>query len=478
MPAGKYDILIIGAGSAGLSVGLTMQTFGFKVLLISKTDHAIGGDCLNDGCVPSKSFIHIANLAAAAKEATKYGLEVKAPVQLSKALNYVKERQEIIRAHENADWLKKKGIDIILGEAQFVNKYEVEVNGKNYTAKKIVIATGSRPKKLDLPGVEMVKYFDNENIFEAAELPKRLVVIGAGPIGLELAEAMLHLGSEVTVIDMGKNILSHDDEWLTKTLQEKLEEKGIQFIFEAELKKFISANELMYEDKEKKLKSVQLDVVLVGIGRDLNIEKLNLEKAEIKTEKGEIVIDEYLRTSNKKVFVCGDVAGDLQFSHAAEFHARILLNNFFSPLKKKLDNKYMSWVTFTQPQLASFGLNEMQLKKAHKNYIKLAHNFDEDDRAVTDNYQYGKMIIYLEKSSLFGKQKILGGSMLAPNAGEIIQELILAMKAGVSINQIFNKIYPYPVAARVNQQIISSYKQRSLNPLVKKGLHILYKIFN
>ena len=365
-----------------------------------------------------------------------------------------------------------------MGEAQFVNKYEVEVNGKNYTAKKIVIATGSRPKKLKIPGVEKVKYFDNENIFEATTLPKKLLVIGGGPIGLEIAQALLNLGSEVTVMDSGKSLLAHDDEWLTDALQTHLEEKGMQFIFEAELKEFISATELTYVVKERKMQTREFTAVLIAIGRTLNIEKLHLEKAGIKTDKNKIVADKFLRTTNKKVFVCGDVAGDLQFSHAAEFHARILLNNFFSPLKKKLDNKYMSWVTFTQPQLASFGLNEMQLKKAHKNYIKLAHNFDEDDRAVTDNYQYGKMIIYLEKSSLFGKQKILGGSMLAPNAGEIIQELILAMKAGVSINQIFNKIYPYPVAARVNQQIISSYKQRSLNPLVKKGLHILYKIFN
>lgn len=478
MSAEKYDILIIGAGSAGLSVGLTMQTFGFRVLLISKTDHAIGGDCLNDGCVPSKSFIHIANLAAAATEATKYGLEIKTPLQLSKVLNYVKERQAIIRAHENADWLKEKGITIVLGEAHFINKDEVVVNGKNYTAKKIVIATGSRPKKLKIPGIEKIKYFDNENVFEATTLPKKLLVIGGGPIGLEIAQALLHLGSEVTVMDAGKNLLANDDDWLTENLQTQLAEKGMQFIFEAELKEFISATELAYEDKDKKMKTLEFDAVLVAIGRTLNIENLDLEKAGIKTYENKIVTDKYLGTTNKKVFVCGDVAGDLQFSHAAEFHARILLNNFFSPLKKKLNNKYMSWVTFTQPQLASFGLNEKQLKKADKKYIKLTHNFDEDDRAVTDNYQYGKMIIYLEESSLLGKQKILGGSMLAPNAGEIIQELILALKAGISVNEIFNKIYPYPVAARVNQQIISSYKQKSLTPLLKKGLHVLYKIFN
>ncbi len=478
MSAKKYDILIIGAGSAGLSVGLAMQTFGCKVVLISKTDHAIGGDCLNDGCVPSKSFIHISNLAAAAAEATKYGLEIKAPVQLLKAVNYVKERQEIIRAHENADWLKQKGIDVVLGEAHFINKDEVEVNGNTYTAKKIVIATGSRPQKLELPGIELVTYYDNENIFEATELPNKLLVIGAGPIGLEIAQAMLHLGSEVTVIDRGKRPLKRDDDWLTSTLQQELEKKGMQFIFNAELKKFTAANELKYADKNAEVQTVNFDAVLVGIGRALNIEKLNLEKAGIKTEKNKIVINKYLRTTNKKVFVCGDVAGDLQFSHAAEFHARILLNNFFSPLKKKLDNKYMSWVTFTQPQLATFGYNEEKLKKENKKFLKLTHRFEEDDRAVTDNYQYGKMVLYLEESKLLGKQKILGGSMLAPNAGELIQELILAMKAGISINEIFNKIYPYPVAARVNQQIISSYKQKSLTPFIKKCLPILYKIFN
>jgi len=473
-----YDIIIIGAGSGGLSVGLFMSKAGFKVLMISKSDKDIGGDCLNDGCVPSKALIHVSRIVHEAKVAAHFGLEVTGKTDIKKAINYVYERQEIIRVHENASWLQDQGIDVALGEARFVNKNEIEVNAEKYSAKKIVIATGSKPRKLKVPGIEKVTYYDNESIFDISELPEKMLVIGGGPIGIEIAQAMNRLGSKITVVQHADKILEHDDPVVTEILLEQLKKEGINFLLNAGVEHFISANEALIKLKDGTIKNIQFDAVFAGIGRELNLEPLQLSNAGIQFKANKIAADKFLRTTNKNVFVCGDVAGDLQFSHAAEFHARILLNNLFSPFNKKLDDDHMSWVTFTDPELATFGLNEKQLTARNISYKKLEQHFKEDDRAVTDNYQYGKMILYISKGGLFKKEKILGGTMVAPHAGELMQELILANTSKLSVNSIFNKIYPYPVASRINQQIVVKHKEESLTNTIKKLLRMAFKIFS
>ena len=473
-----YDIIIIGCGSGGLSIGLFMQRAGFKVLMVSKTDKDIGGECLNDGCVPSKALIHTSRLAHNAKLAGELGLQVSGKVDIKKAISYVYSKQQVIRDHENAAWLTAQGIDVALGEASFCGRKEIEVNGKKYSAKKIIIATGSKPKKLAVPGVEKVSYFDNENIFHIDELPDRLLVVGSGPIGIEIAQAFNRLGSKVTVIEEGSRILVHDDESLAAILLQQLQQEGINFHFNISIENFVSKTEAVAKPKNGTALTLNFDAVFVGIGRQLVLEPLQLQKAGIEIKDHKIVADKKLRTSNKDIFVCGDVAGDLQFSHAAEFHARIILNNLFSPLKKKLQNNYMSWVTFTDPELATFGLSEKQLMQSHIKYKKLEQSFHEDDRAIVDNYQYAKLILFISEKRFLRKQKILGGSMIAPNAGELIQELILAMANKISINAIFNKIYPYPVASRINQKIILQMKQEELTPFIKKLLQTVYKILS
>ena len=474
----EYDIIVIGCGSGGLSVGLFMNKAGFKVLMISKTDKSIGGDCLNDGCVPSKSLLHVSKVINNAKKASSFGLTVSGDVDIKKAVEYIYGKQEVIRKHENASWLKEQGVEVALGNAQFTGKNEIQVNGKKYFGKKIVIATGSRPKKLNIPGIEQVKYYDNKNIFTIENLPEKLLVIGGGPIGIEIAQALSRLGSKVTIIHKSDRILEHDDPFVTAVLMEQLQKEGVEIILNARTDKFISANEGIIILKDGTSNNIKFDAIFVGIGRELNIEELELENAFIEVKDKKIVTDKYLRTTNKNIFVCGDVAGSLQFSHAAEFHARTILNNLFSPLKKRLNNDYMSWVTFTDPELATFGLNEKELKKRKISYEKLEQEFDHDDRAIVDDYRYGKMILYISSKGFLKKQKLLGGTMVSPNAGELIQELILANSTGLSINAIFNKIYPYPVASRINQKTIVQYKQKLLTKTLKKLLRIAYRFFS
>lgn len=478
MSENVYDLIVIGAGSGGLSVGLFMGMAGFRVLMIARSGKDIGGECLNDGCVPSKALIHVSRIAQQAKRASAFGLKVSGKVDIKKAMGYVYEKQEIIRQHENAKWLEEQGVEVALGEAKFIGKNEIEVNGKSYIGKRIVLATGSKPRKLQIPGVELVEYFDNENIFHIDHLPERILVVGGGPIGIEMAQALNRLGSKITVIDQVNRMMVHDDQSLAEILKKRLEQEGIEFLLNVNIEKFGSANEALVRHKDGKICNLRFDAVLVGIGRELVLSPLQLDKAGIAVKDNKIVVDEQLRTTNKKVFVCGDIAGDLQFSHAAEFHARILLNNFFSPIKKKLNNDHLSWVTFTDPELAAFGLSEKQLKERNISYAKLEHGFEDDDRAVVDNYRYGMLKLFISKGGIFKKQKILGGTMLAPHAGELIQELILANAAGLSINAIFNKIYPYPVASRINQFAIVQYKQKDLTGRIKKLLQTAYKIFS
>ena len=473
-----YDIIVIGAGSGGLGVSLFMAKVGLKTLLIDKTDQEIGGDCLNYGCVPSKALIHVSRLIKRAKEAENFGLQTTGRPDLLKAQAYVKSKQDIIRKHENAAFLRSEGMDVVLGNASFYDTRSVKVNDSIYKAKKIVLATGSRPASLNIPGIEKIKQYNNESIFDVEDLPKQLLVIGAGPIGMEIGQALRRLGSEVTIVDQNKNILLHDDSEVTNVLFERLKSEGIKFILEAEVAEFKSATEAAIKTKNGEMHQQSFDAVFVAVGRTFELSPLQLDRAGIHVKNDSLVVNKHLRTTNKHVFVCGDIAGSLKFSHAAEQHARLLLNNLFSPFKKALDNSHMSWVTFTDPEVATFGLQESTLKKDDYSYERVEMDFDEDDRAVVDDHRYGKLILFLTKGGLFKKQKILGGSMVAPGAGELIQELILANTVGLGINSIFNKIYPYPVASRINQMLIVKHKEKQLTERLKKMLRIIFRIFN
>jgi pyruvate/2-oxoglutarate dehydrogenase complex dihydrolipoamide dehydrogenase (E3) component len=473
----QFDIIVIGAGSGGLSIGLFMNQAGFKVLMVSKSDQDIGGDCLNDGCVPSKAMIHAAKIVKQAQGAAQFGVQVNGKIDIKKVVGYIRSRQSLIRVHENATWLRDQGISVTLGNAFFVGENDIEVEGERYSGRKIVIATGSKPRKINIEGVELVKYYDNESIFYLDTLPEKLLCIGGGPIGLEIAQVFSRLGSKVTVLHKGPAILERDDPTVTTILLEQLKREGMTFLSETEIESFTSATEASAKTNGGLAYSIKFDAVFVAVGRELSLDPLKLSNAHIAVERNRIVTDPYLRTTNKNIMVCGDIAGDLHFSHAAELHARIILNNLFSPFKKKLDNRYMSWVTFTDPELATFGLSEKKLQEKRTRYRRLEKDFNEDDRAVVDDFRYGKLVLLVSEAGFLKKQKILGGTMIAPNAGELVQELILANTSGLSVKAIFNKIYPYPVASRINQSLVADLLSEGLTPTVKALLRKAYLFF-
>lgn len=466
----RYDLIVIGAGSGGLNVAGFANRVGLKVLLIDRRDEDIGGDCLNFGCVPSKALIHVSREVYAARKSRDFGLEVSGEVDMKKVVSYIRSKKDFIRAHENASYFREKGMDVVLGEAKFAPKNSVVVDGKEYFGKRIVIATGGRPRELKVKGSEFLKYgknlFNNENVFDLERLPKRLVVVGGGPIGVEIGQALSRLGSKVTYLIRDDKFLPKEDPEIAGVLLERLKAEGIEFRFKTSLLEVLDSRRLLIKERGEK-KELIYDGVFVGIGRELNLD-LDLDKAGVEIEEGRIKVDSKMRTSNKNVFLCGDVAGGLQFTHAAELHAKIILINFFSPFKRKVSYDDFSWVTFSDPEIATFGLNSDELEKRDVKFERVVFDFSEDDRAIVGGYTYGKVILNVSKD------EILGGSIVCPGAGEIVQELVLAKSAGLKMKDIFGKIYAYPVASRVNRGAVSKLFEKKLSGFGKRLLRFLY----
>ena len=473
----KFDVIVIGAGAGGLNIAGFMNTAGFKVLLIDKSDENIGGDCLNTGCIPSKSLLHFSKTKHFYKDAN---------FDIKQATDYIKDKQNIIREHENAEYFRNKGITVVFGEAKFADRNSVVVGDEIYTSKKIVLATGSKPRYINIPGIENVNIFNNENIFNISYLPKKLIIIGGGPIGVELGQAFNNLGSNVTILT--HRFLHKEDKEVVSILRKKLEGEGIKIYTNIKIEKIVKSKcsdfesgkiaEIIYTDEKEVENKIETDAVLFSAGRTLNIKNLDLEKAGIELENVETELDENkklkidnkFRTTNKNVVAIGDVAGNFMFTHAAELHASVIINNYFSPFKKKFNGDKMSWVTYTSPEIATFGLSENELKKRNIKHKILRKNLSEDDRSIVDEND-GLLKVFVSP-----KGKVLGGTMVSKNAGELIQELILLNSEDMKIDVLANKIYPYPTATRINRSIALSFLSEKLTPKTKKVLKFLFKI--
>jgi len=472
----EYDIIVIGAGSGGLNIASFMNKAGFKTLLIDKSDKNIGGDCLNFGCVPSKALLHVAKQIKDGRVSEYFGMKLEGNVDMNKVREYVHSKREHIREHENADYFRKQGMSVVLGTAVFSSKKEVTVNSKKYEAKRIVVATGSRPFVPPIKGLDVITYHTNETIFDIATLPEKLLVVGGGPIGTELGQAFQLLGSEVHVVQNSDMLLGREDKDMAKIVMNELEQDGMTLHLKKQVQEIIVKDGkkiALLKDSNANVTELEFSDILIATGRQLNIENLGLEAAGIeKTKDGrKLIVDDYLRTTNKHVFVCGDIVGQHQFTHAAELHAGVLLKNFFTPglFRKKLNSDSLSWVTYTSPSLGTFGMQEQTLKDRKTPYTVLETTFKDDDRAIVDSYTYGHSKLFIGK-----KSELLGGTMVAPHAGELIQELILVQSQGMKIDALFNKIYPYPTASRINKSVIATHFSKKLTSFNKKVLKALY----
>jgi pyruvate/2-oxoglutarate dehydrogenase complex dihydrolipoamide dehydrogenase (E3) component len=469
----NYDIIVLGAGSAGLNIAGFMNTLKLRVLLVEK--RVVGGDCLNYGCVPSKALIAVAHTVGYARSAQKFGIHPVGTVEMKKVAETIAARQGVIRAHENPDYFRQKGIDVEIGTPRFVSGNSIEINGRECSARRIVIATGSRPAVPLIEGIDKVDYFTNETIFANRELPGTLLVIGGGPVGIELAQAYQRLGAQVIVLVRGDQILKKEDKDISGALLTVLKKEGIDFRLGFRPVRFVDKNTLIVaplSGRETGEQTITFDRVLIAAGRQPNIEGLDLENAGIKIENNKIITNKFLRTSNKRVYCCGDVAGDYLFTHWAEYQASLVIKNMLTPFKKSPDRSLIAWVTYTDPEVATFGLRSWQLEKEDISYKTISLPMREVDRAICEGIDNGLLKVHISRG------KIMGGTLMAKNAGEMVGELMSFMTLKIPFSRIYNRIYPYPTMARVHRKAVQKYLGEKLTPRVIGALKRLYRIFN
>jgi pyruvate/2-oxoglutarate dehydrogenase complex dihydrolipoamide dehydrogenase (E3) component len=464
------DICIIGAGSAGLSVAAGAAQMGARTVLIEAA--RMGGDCLNTGCVPSKALLAAAKAAQGAREAGKFGVFPHGlKVDYALAQKHVRETIEGIAPHDSVERFTGLGCTVIQARARFIDDRTVEAGGKIVRARRFVIATGSRAAVPPIRGLADTPFFTNENLFENTVAPSHLIVIGAGPIGCEMAQAHRQLGSDVTLIDMGP-LLPKDDPDAVAVVRRKFLSEGIVLIEGAKIARVEKreggiAVALTEGAAERWIEGSHL---LVAAGRKANVENLGLDAAGVKFSGKGIEVDARLRSSNKHVFAAGDVAGGLQFTHLASYHAGIIIRNVLFRLPAKSAPKALPWVTYCDPELAQVGLTAEQAKILHGAAFRILRaNFADNDRARAEKIGEGFLKAIVGKRGV-----ILGCTIVGPDAGDLIQPWVLAMSQGLKIGALASMIAPYPTLGEISKRAAGAYYTPSLfSPRTRKLVRFL-----
>lgn len=479
-PANCYDLVVIGAGTAGLVVaaGAAGLDLGLKVALVEK--HLMGGDCLNVGCVPSKSIIRSSRVVAEMQNARDFG--ILPPEKIEIDFSAVMERMRKIRAgishHDSAQRFQKLGIDVFLGEGHFLQNNSIEVDGKILHYKKAVIATGARAVRPKIEGIEDAGFLTNETVFSLTQRPERLAVIGGGPIGCELAQTFHRLGCQVILFHNSSHLLNKEDVDAAEIVQNVLLKEGIHLILNSQIERVIKTDEgktIDYISNGKK-QSITVDEILVGAGRAANVEGLNLEAVGVEYDRKGVKVNDYLQTTNPKIYAAGDICMNWKFTHAADAAARIVIKNtLFSPFglgRSKLSNLVMPWVTYTDPEITHVGMYEHEAQKAGIEVSTIKIPFSSVDRAIADGEAEGFVKILHQK----GSDRILGATIVARHAGEMISEVTTAIVNKIGLNGLSNVIHPYPTQAEGIKKAADAYRRTLLTPSSKKFLELLTKL--
>jgi pyruvate/2-oxoglutarate dehydrogenase complex dihydrolipoamide dehydrogenase (E3) component len=445
----SYDLVVIGGGSAGLLIGKYGPLLGARIAVVERA--RLGGDCTWFGCVPSKALLASANVAAQAARAEEFGLpplDAREPVDLGRVMDRVAAIQQRIYDTEDApDIVRAAGSDVIEGHAEFVSPHELRVGNATVRSRYYCIATGSTPVTPPIPGLDVVPHYTNENVFtELREPPGRLLVVGAGPVGLELGQALARLGSRVTIVDVASQILPAEDPELASALAGALASEGIELLTSTRVARFAleGGRRCAYLEHDGVEERRELDAVLVAVGKRPTVQGLGLDAAGVDHDPATgIAVDRRLRTSNPRVYGSGDVIGGHQFTHTAAHEAGIVLMNALTPIKRKADYRLVPRVVFTEPELAAVGMSEAAARAAHGDVVRAyRHPFDRVDRAVADGVGVGFAKIVTGK-----KDRILGAQIVGPAAGELIHEYALAIERGVDAVTLGHAVHAYPTLA-------------------------------
>jgi dihydrolipoamide dehydrogenase len=461
----KFDVnlVVIGAGSAGLVSAYIAATVKAKVVLIEK--HKMGGDCLNTGCVPSKALIRAAKTKHYIHQADQLGIDdARGVVNFSKVMQRIHKVIDAIEPHDSVERYTKLGVECVQGDARIRTPYEVEVGGKIITTKNIIIASGARPLVPPIPGLSEVEPLTSDSLWSLTVQPKKLLVMGAGPIGCELAQSFQRLGTEVVLVDMADRLMPREDKDVSEYMLDVFKQEGITVLLEQQIVGFKKSDKgyIAQLKSDAKESEVNFDRVMVAVGRKANTDGLGLDELGIEVARaGTIKVDEYLRTKYPNIYACGDVAGPYQFTHTAAHQAWFAsVNALFGKFKKfKVDYRVIPWATFCDPEVARVGLSEIEAQAKAVAYDVTKYGIDDLDRAITDNEAKGFVKVLTQK----GSDKILGCTIVGAHGGELITEYVSAMKHNIGLNKILSTIHIYPTMSEANKFVAGEWKRKNVS---------------
>ncbi len=471
-PQRRYHLVVVGAGTAGLVTAIGAAGLGARVALIER--HLMGGDCLNSGCVPSKALIRAARVAATIRNAEEFGIDI---AQETGRANFgrIMERMRRLRAgisvHDSARRFADQGVDVYLGQGRFTGRSQVQVGDANLNFSRACVATGTRAAMPPIPGLAEAHPLTNETVFTLTELPKRLAVLGAGPIGVEMAQAFARFGSEVTLIDHGPGILGKEDRDAAEVVERSLQRDRVALRFNGRVSKVTTdGNEsvLHFESGDNGFETpVRADRILVAAGRRPNVEDLGLSEAEVEFEPSTgVSVDERLRTSNRRIYAAGDVCSAFKFTHMADAMARIVIRNSLFAGRAKATSLNVPWCTYSAPELAHVGLTETAARSKGAAIDTYRTDMASIDRAILDGETEGFVKLHCKR----GTDSIVGATIVAEHAGEMISEITLAMTAGVGLQAISQTIHPYPTLADAIRKTADAYQRTRLTPGARRLL--------
>lgn len=468
-PQGRYNLVVIGAGTAGLVTAAGAAGLGAKVALIERG--LFGGDCLNFGCVPSKALLRAARAAADVRDASQFGIEVPAGVNVN--FSTVMERMRRLRAnispHDSARRFKELGVDVYFGQAHFASPDRIEVRGQSLQFAKAVIATGARATEPQFPGIQIAGFLTNETLFSLTELPRRLAVIGTGPTGCEMAQAFARFGSHVVLIEpVTHGILPNEDPEAAELVKQSLQRDGIKLLCCSKNLRVENSS----EGKRVALEShgeqheIIVDEIMVSVGRSPNVEKMSLEAAAVQYDKLGVTVNDRLQTTNPRIYAAGDVCSRYKFTHAADAMARIVIQNALFLGLAKMSALTIPWCTYTDPEVAHVGLYEKQASEQGIAIQTFMQPLREVDRAILDGEPDGFVKVHVRQ----GTDRILGATVVARHAGEMLSELTLAMAARLGLKTLAKTIHPYPTQAEAIKKTGDAFNKGRLTPFVKSLL--------
>ncbi|MSU50571.1 MAG: mercuric reductase [Opitutus sp.] len=465
-PASRYNLVVIGGGTAGLVTAAGAAGLGARVALIER--HLLGGDCLNVGCVPSKALIRAARAAAEARDSARFGVRIDGHVTVD--FPAVMERMRRLRAdlspHDSAARFRELGVDVFIGDARFTGRDTVEVGGQTLRFAKAAIATGARAAAPPIPGLNDVPYLTNETLFSLTELPRRLAIVGAGPIGCEMAQSFARFGSEVTLIESAAGVLPREDRDAAGILRAALARDGVEIFSDGkDLKLSRQAEGIRWTLTTGGRERTGLaDQLLVAVGRAPNVEGLGLAAAGVAFDKKGVAVNDFLQSTNPHIYACGDVCSRFQFTHAADFMARIVIQNALFKGRRRVSALTIPWATYTSPEVAHVGLTAGDARTQGVEIDTYTQPLAKVDRAILDGEEEGFVRIHVRR----GTDRIVGATIVATHAGDMIGEISLAMTNRVGLGGIGAAIHPYPTQAEAIRKVGDLYSRTRLTPFVKR----------